>query len=800
MNTWFNNSLIEELRNEKEQDKNVIKNIFIGTIDINSKIPLPKLFEPEVVDFNQIEKILKCNVFIINLNCCNFYEIENLLDELQNSEFTTTKQIILISHQLTWFNSKRKYFPTHIEDEYDIDPNYDFEKDKKEQEEELKIIRKLKMERLAKQKEEEDLLLQKENNEKNNEEILKSTLSPTNKKEIKPKKVKLKKEFNLSEEAKRNKYYYFNNNDYHLRIPIVKYKRFVELENKCFKLSNINHNILTYVICPGYIYGYGEDEFLDYFNKCWYSNDLEIFFNENSFVNTIHIKDLTKVIKNVVEIKPIEKYIFAFDKTREKSNIALFKSISKAIGNGIVIDNKDNLTIEFQCCLRGSLPKTIFNNNFNWHCEFGIAANLSKIRDEFKLYRNYKALKILVIGGPGIGKSTISNCLSQVLNLPILTIKDIFENAISDNYSSQENNKIRERVKNEYCELVNKKYNELMVEYDKSKKKNQEPPNKDNIKVEINDILMAKLVGNKLYENKFMNIGYIIDGYPRNRSDCRFTFFKTNEDEEIKIKKAKEQEEMALLNKKNKIQPKKKDDITPEDYVEDYYDCMINEDIIPNFIVNLSHLELDDIRLRYTQNGDTWIKSKDFKERDENYNKRLFKYKQWNGITTEDKYGISVLKLMKKYRVPIINVNVNSSVEQQIQQILKETGNVNLNTNKSLNKDKNDEKLIKNEIKYFDTENQEKESLEQEFNDLINDSINQIMNTQTNSFKFDDFKDREIKILEKRTQMIRRYLNEEIMPEIANGIESIIKNDDFPLIDFTEELYNYLNSVKSKYD
>ena len=85
MNTWFNNSLIEELRNEKEQDKNVIKNIFLGTMDINSKIPLPKLFEPEIVDFNQIEKILKCNVFIINLNCCNFYEIENLLDVDSNN-------------------------------------------------------------------------------------------------------------------------------------------------------------------------------------------------------------------------------------------------------------------------------------------------------------------------------------------------------------------------------------------------------------------------------------------------------------------------------------------------------------------------------------------------------------------------------------------------------------------------------------------------------------------------------------------------------------------------------------------
>lgn len=44
---------------------------------------------------------------------------------------------------------------------------------------------------------------------------------------------------------------------------------------------------------------------------------------------------------------------------------------------------------------------------FNWHCEFGMPENGDKLRDEFQLYRNLRNLRILVLGPPGSGKTTL---------------------------------------------------------------------------------------------------------------------------------------------------------------------------------------------------------------------------------------------------------------------------------------------------------------------------------------------------------------------------------------------------------
>lgn len=50
---------------------------------------------------------------------------------------------------------------------------------------------------------------------------------------------------------------------------------------------------------------------------------------------------------------------------------------------------------------------------FNWWCKEGLRANIAKIRLEFLEIHKLKPIKILVTGPPAVGKSSITNSLSN---------------------------------------------------------------------------------------------------------------------------------------------------------------------------------------------------------------------------------------------------------------------------------------------------------------------------------------------------------------------------------------------------
>ena len=63
-----------------------------------------------------------------------------------------------------------------------------------------------------------------------------------------------------------------------------------------------------------------------------------------------------------------------------------------------------------------------------------------------------------------------------------------------------------------------------------------------------------------------------------------------------------------------------------------------------------------------------------------------------------------------------------------------------------------------------------------------------------------DLKNRELRLLERKSQIIRLYIMENVMPEISKAIDKMVVSGRFPNIDPLKELIHHFDSVKDKYN
>jgi nucleoside-diphosphate-sugar epimerase len=164
------------------------------------------------------------------------------------------------------------------------------------------------------------------------------------------------------------------------------------IETLALAAANTNPMLKTYIVCPGFIYGCGEEIFYDYFKMAWLQDPYKIPIagDGKNFIPTIHIKDLVCGIKRIIEKKPNIKYIFAIDKTKNKTLKNIMKSISKCVGNSLIENfdlNKDKIIhipnfTEFTMNVKVKTSKLFSDTKmededdddfvkrcFKWHCE-----------------------------------------------------------------------------------------------------------------------------------------------------------------------------------------------------------------------------------------------------------------------------------------------------------------------------------------------------------------------------------------------------------------------------------------------
>lgn len=166
-------------------------------------------------------------------------------------------------------------------------------------------------------------------------------------------------------------------------------------------------NVKVIIVCPGILYGQGEEIFEDLFRAAWLQNPkaLPYLGEGDNLLPTIHIADLAKFIVKLAESPPEEKVYFnAFDLTQDRSQKSIIESISKGAGSGLVesvesseiIRDPQTFKLDIQVLpskeLRGTEEEPV---DFEWTAKNGLHETIKSVLKEFCIHHSLRPIKIL---------------------------------------------------------------------------------------------------------------------------------------------------------------------------------------------------------------------------------------------------------------------------------------------------------------------------------------------------------------------------------------------------------------------
>ena len=877
MGSWFSNFLIEELRTDHLPNSK-IKYSFMGTNECSQ--PLPYLFEPKLITiktgYDYTQDIFQNDIIIFNLNDSSLDEVEFVINGLDKIKYEKQKMLILISNIMTWGNTPLKEFTNEEINKIQLNGNeeeisenlYDkiYGKEKKKNTNlDFNVENVSSIHDDVENKEIEENI-QIENNAK--EEIIKEeNEEEIESREIESKEINEKESIESYNKNIRKKIFYFNEEDYPQRIPYSYYSNFKIVETMALQIKN--PNLRKYIICPGFIYGCGEDFFFDYFKRAWLGGVEYFPINGNgfNFIPTIHIKDLIEIIKKVIYIKPDINYIFACDKTKEPFMKEILESITKGVG-GIKLKSIDEYDIdEFEIInyseLKINIPMKLSSflttdnpkAQFQWHCEYGIKENITKLISEFKLYRQINSLRVIISGPPLGGKSSLAEFLSNKFKISKFDVKNICEwgENSDDTVISQEIKQKREEMN----ELIRKTLEEQ--ENKKGKRKSETPLDLSALRKFPNDFI-AKLFRERIKRDECLMKGYILDNFPKSYLDCQNLFCV-----ELPPKIKKEEEIKEIKENSKGKEKKEKEKIEEIDYNRE-----VIKDSLPDCVIMINKYNEESLKNKMQKNPEYNDRQMEF---DSRFNRRLETFKKYN--ESVDSNCRNLEDFFKENNVKIIYINESeymenkTLVEENLIQNLEQAGfvdnysklfdeedeveyikpiveekeekenilNINdeenneekevkieeeNNKNKNIDIIKEDEseesmvRIQKNLNKKTDLNQKEKldaivskpkkkhhKDKSKENSENTNDnrkrrraSISQdskILKTnkkKTVEEQLDEVKEREKILLEKKSEVIRRYISENIMPILAKGVLFVSRNlPDDPV----EALANFLS-------
>lgn len=348
-------------------------------------------------------------------------------------------------------------------------------------------------------------------------------------------------------ESEKFKVQEYEDSEYMKRKASEDYKAWKGCETLAMSIGMNKADLDVYVLSAGIVYGNGERVLTHLFKSAWLENpeELPIIGDGKNHVPTIHVRDLARAVKHVIQIKPSSKYLFAVDSSPSQMQKDIIKAISDGVGTGKVknIDlegvkkkkwaialsldvkvkpskiflppseeeKEDEIEEEEgeegeEGELKAKKPKPI---RMEWHCLGGLITEIKKINIEFNENRGLKPITVFVTGPPGSGKTHAAKMLAKFYNVPHIHTSTVIQKAI--------------QLQNEFGEALRTKLNELkdeLLEEAENNKKEGEEINPDTIKPRLPKDLLAKAFRWALGQNPCRNRGYVLDGFPKSYDDA----------------------------------------------------------------------------------------------------------------------------------------------------------------------------------------------------------------------------------------------------------------------------------------
>ena len=447
-------------------------------------------------------------------------------------------------------------------------------------------------------------------------------------------------------------------------------------------------------------------------------------------------------------------------------------------------------------------PKIIdYTPLFKWHAPEGINSNPQSIRKEFIRYRNLNSNKVLVLGNPYTGKTELGTILSKIFHLPIIDAKMIVDFGkklanidSNDNNETNENenkgNQRKNSIEKDLIRDIQKTMKELEEgraaaeeNYNKRKdKKKTDPPFDDKMYYRFNDEMMVRILKRRLQENDASVYGFILDGFPKNHQQAEELFedmdkgglipnsiiIFDNADDEYLINRIKSNEKFpkdpkdpqasAILERANRRLNKVKESKTHEEGYIDLVQFFKDEKFDKNKILIIDpKKEIIDL-VKETQEFIKINNDNKINQIDEQLD------------CTDYQYDYIKEQEMKKQKDEEENDNNNGLDEKKEEE------------EKIEEKREEEEEIKKKEIKKDDNNNEIKKG---------NEIEEEKKEPETIKTPYELEIENEFQLLEKKSEVLRRYLAENVLPLLSLGILHVAnERPDDPV----EALADYLLS------
>ncbi|XP_039281957.1 adenylate kinase 7 isoform X2 [Nilaparvata lugens] len=313
------------------------------------------------------------------------------------------------------------------------------------------------------------------------------------------------------------------------------------------------------IISAGVIYGYEQSTLHYLFKSAWLDEgSLPVFGRGSNPIPLIHIDDLTKIIHFLMHNNRISKFVFAVESVAPTLK-EITKAVSSTLGSSKIKRVTEDLVFRISEISQEAYEKLLTKLNvesalvgddkeisIEFKYPTGFIDAIKTEVETFKKCRGLKAIKLLVLGPPGCGRTKVCRALSNYYKINYLSAetavemyKQKLQATINEIELSRLEREVKKSVDNEVTqeeedESVENEEESIDKEVDEEEEEEMLQKAKSKLAA-INDSLalnngqldgdkLAKIMKEILLTTACQNQGYVLDGFPETLKQTKILF------------------------------------------------------------------------------------------------------------------------------------------------------------------------------------------------------------------------------------------------------------------------------------